>query len=115
MTARLQSVSLVARWTMEVHDDVAVEAGHAPLAEHEAPGAHRWSLKPLASSLRTRRRSNFSRPIGENSITHWHLKADAEAKDAVMVGDTTWDIHVATAAGAPTIAVRTGSFGQDEL
>ncbi len=42
-------------------------------------------------------------------------KADASAKDAVMVGDTTWDIHAAKAARVPTIAVRTGGFGEDEL
>jgi beta-phosphoglucomutase-like phosphatase (HAD superfamily) len=42
-------------------------------------------------------------------------KAGADAQDAVMVGDTTWDIHAAQAAKVPTIAVRTGGFGQDEL
>ena len=42
-------------------------------------------------------------------------KAQADAKDAVMVGDTTWDIHAAKAAKVPTVAVRTGGFGQDEL
>jgi HAD superfamily hydrolase (TIGR01509 family) len=42
-------------------------------------------------------------------------KAEADAKDAVMVGDTTWDIRAAEAAKVPTIAVRTGGFGVDEL
>jgi HAD superfamily hydrolase (TIGR01509 family) len=42
-------------------------------------------------------------------------KAEAEAGDAVMVGDTTWDIKAAESADVPTIAVRTGGFGQDEL
>ncbi len=42
-------------------------------------------------------------------------KANAESDDAVMVGDTTWDIRAAEAASVPTIAVRTGGFGQDEL
>ena len=42
-------------------------------------------------------------------------KAEAPAKDAVMVGDTTWDIRAAKAAKVPTIAVRTGGFGVDEL
>ena len=32
-----------------------------------------------------------------------------------MVGDTTWDIKAAESAHVPTIAVRTGGFGQDEL
>jgi HAD superfamily hydrolase (TIGR01509 family) len=42
-------------------------------------------------------------------------RADARAGDAVMVGDTPWDIHAAREAGVPTIAVRTGGFGVDEL
>jgi HAD superfamily hydrolase (TIGR01549 family) len=35
--------------------------------------------------------------------------------EAVMVGDTTWDIRAAKSAGVPTLAVRTGGFGVDEL
>jgi HAD superfamily hydrolase (TIGR01509 family) len=35
--------------------------------------------------------------------------------DAVMVGDTPWDIHAAKGAGVGTLAVRTGGFGVDEL
>lgn len=42
-------------------------------------------------------------------------KAHAVAKDAVMVGDTPWDVQAAKSAKVPTIAVRTGGFGQDEL
>ena len=42
-------------------------------------------------------------------------KAQADAKEAVMVGDTPWDVQAAKSAKVPTIAVRTGGFGQDEL
>ena len=35
--------------------------------------------------------------------------------DAVMIGDTPWDVKAATAGGVPTIAVRTGGFSIDEL
>ena len=42
-------------------------------------------------------------------------KADADPKDAVMVGDTPWDVQAANSAKVPTIAVRTGGFGQEEL
>ncbi len=42
-------------------------------------------------------------------------KAGADAKQAVMVGDTPWDVQAARSARVPTIAVRTGGFGQDEL
>ncbi len=39
----------------------------------------------------------------------------AGTKEAVMVGDTPWDIEAAKKAGIPTIAVMTGGFGHDEL
>src|SRR5437764_8209360 len=42
-------------------------------------------------------------------------RADGSHASAVMVGDTTWDIRAARKAGVPTIAVRTGGFGADEL
>jgi HAD superfamily hydrolase (TIGR01509 family) len=42
-------------------------------------------------------------------------KAGASADDAVMVGDTTWDVEAAAKAGVPTLTVRTGGFGADEL
>jgi HAD superfamily hydrolase (TIGR01509 family) len=42
-------------------------------------------------------------------------RANAPAGDAVMVGDTPWDVHAAGNADVPTIAVRTGGFGVDEL
>ena len=38
-----------------------------------------------------------------------------EGSEAVMVGDTTWDIEAARNAGVETIAVMTGGFGEDEL
>jgi HAD superfamily hydrolase (TIGR01509 family) len=42
-------------------------------------------------------------------------RVDDGAGDAVMIGDTPWDIEAAKKAGVPTIAVRTGGFGADEL
>ena len=42
-------------------------------------------------------------------------RAHGAGDGAVMVGDTTWDIHAARKASVPTIAVRTGGFGADEL
>ena len=35
--------------------------------------------------------------------------------DGVMIGDSVWDVEAAKRAGIPTIAVRTGGFGVDEL
>ena len=42
-------------------------------------------------------------------------RVDAQPDDAVMVGDTPWDIRAAAQTDVPTIAVRTGGFGADEL
>ena len=42
-------------------------------------------------------------------------RVDAAPGDAVMVGDTPWDIHAASKTDVPTVAVRTGGFGADEL
>lgn len=35
--------------------------------------------------------------------------------EAVMIGDSTWDVKAAKRAGIATIAIRTGGFGHDEL
>jgi HAD superfamily hydrolase (TIGR01509 family) len=37
------------------------------------------------------------------------------AGDAVMIGDTPWDVKAAAKAGVPTLVVRTGGFAADEL
>lgn len=39
----------------------------------------------------------------------------ASPDDAVMIGDTPWDVRSAEQAGVGTLAVRTGGFGHDEL
>jgi phosphoglycolate phosphatase-like HAD superfamily hydrolase len=40
---------------------------------------------------------------------------DGAPDDAAMVGDTPWDVEAARKIGVPTLAVRTGGFGVDEL
>jgi HAD superfamily hydrolase (TIGR01509 family) len=42
-------------------------------------------------------------------------RAGEDNRDAVMVGDTPWDVHAARNAGVPTVAVLTGGFAIDEL
>jgi HAD superfamily hydrolase (TIGR01509 family) len=42
-------------------------------------------------------------------------KVGAEPEDAVMIGDTPWDIEAAEEAGVPTLAVMTGGFSEAEL
>ena len=42
-------------------------------------------------------------------------RVGGSAGDAVMVGDTPWDVHAARAAGVPTLGVLTGGFAIEEL
>ena len=42
-------------------------------------------------------------------------KEGADPEDAVMIGDTPWDVEAAEKAGLPTIAVLTGGFSEQEL
>jgi HAD superfamily hydrolase (TIGR01509 family) len=42
-------------------------------------------------------------------------RVDESPDDGVMVGDTPWDVKAAAKVGVPTLAVRTGGFGVDEL
>lgn len=42
-------------------------------------------------------------------------KAGEPADQAVMIGDTPWDVEAARRAGVRTIAVMTGGFSEDEL
>jgi phosphoglycolate phosphatase-like HAD superfamily hydrolase len=42
-------------------------------------------------------------------------KAGADASEAVMIGDTPFDVEAAKRAGVPTIAVLTGGFSESEL
>lgn len=39
----------------------------------------------------------------------------AGGTSGLVIGDSTWDIEAARRIGAPTIAVRSGGFGEDEL
>jgi phosphoglycolate phosphatase-like HAD superfamily hydrolase len=38
-----------------------------------------------------------------------------DSDEAVMVGDTPWDVEAAEKAGVPTVAVLTGGFSEAEL
>jgi HAD superfamily hydrolase (TIGR01509 family) len=52
----------------------------------------------------------------EPDLVHSALeKAGADADDAVMIGDTPWDVEAAKRAHVPTIAVMTGGFSEAEL
>jgi HAD superfamily hydrolase (TIGR01509 family) len=42
-------------------------------------------------------------------------RSGGSSDEAVMVGDTPWDVRAAENAGVKTLTVRTGGFGDDEL
>lgn len=42
-------------------------------------------------------------------------RADADPREAVMIGDTPWDVQAAARAEVQTLAVMTGGFSREEL
>ncbi len=48
-------------------------------------------------------------------LVHAAIEKAGQGSPAVMVGDSTWDVKAAEAAGIPTLAVLTGGFSEDEL
>jgi HAD superfamily hydrolase (TIGR01549 family) len=48
-------------------------------------------------------------------LVHAALAKAGEPEEAVMIGDSVWDVKAATAAGVPTLAVLTGGFSEEEL
>jgi HAD superfamily hydrolase (TIGR01509 family) len=52
----------------------------------------------------------------EPDLVHAALdKVDGEPEDALLIGDTVWDVEAAHRAGVETLAVRTGGFSEQEL
>jgi HAD superfamily hydrolase (TIGR01509 family) len=95
----------------------------------------RGHLVVLASSAKEEEVDHYLDLLGARELADaWTTSADVEATkpepdlvnaalqrvggsagDAVMVGDTPWDVHAARAAGVQTIAVLTGGFAIEEL
>lgn len=53
-----------------------------------------------------------TKPAGDLIESALRMAGDAPA---VMIGDSTWDVKAAEAAGVPTLAVLTGGFAAEEL
>jgi HAD superfamily hydrolase (TIGR01549 family) len=132
-------------WDTEHGDDVrtAEKALYLALIEEVEPleGARRLieDLKDrghrvvLASSAKQDEVDHYLDLLDARELADgWTTSADVEATkpepdlvkaaiekagggDAVMVGDTTWDVEAATRAGVPTITVLTGGFSEAEL
>jgi HAD superfamily hydrolase (TIGR01549 family) len=129
----------------EIGDDIraAEKALYLSMIEEVEPfeGAHEFvvALKEaghtvvLASSAKSDELDHYLDLLGVRDVVDaWTSSADvettkpapdlvnaalekADTDDAVMVGDTPWDIEAAKKADVPTIAVMTGGFGRDEL
>lgn len=87
----------------------------------------------LASSAKAKEVDHYlDRLDARGLVDSWTTSADVEqtkpqpdlvlaalhkldAGDAIMVGDTPWDVEAARRAGVDTIAVRTGGFSEQEL
>jgi HAD superfamily hydrolase (TIGR01509 family) len=48
-------------------------------------------------------------------LVHAALAKAGATEEAVMIGDSVWDVKAAKAAGVPTVAVLTGGFSEEEL
>lgn len=93
----------------------------------------RGSMIVLASAAKADEDDHYLDLLGARSLADgWTTSADVEAtkpdpdlvlaaldqvgsKDAIMIGDATWDGRAAKAAGIDSIAVLTGGFSSEEL
>jgi HAD superfamily hydrolase (TIGR01509 family) len=93
----------------------------------------RGSMIVLASSAKADEVDHYLDLLDARSLADgWTTSADVEAtkpdpdlvlaaldkvgsKDAIMIGDSTWDCQAAKAAGIKSIAVLTGGFSSEEL
>ncbi len=117
---------------LELIDEVSTMSGSRELIEALKSRGHRVVL---ASSAKSDEVDHYLDLLDARDLADaWTTSAEVEAtkpepdlvnsalkrvggaaSDAVMVGDTTWDVRAAGNAGVPTIVVRTGGFGVDEL
>ena len=63
---------------------------------------------------RLRRRGDDQAGAGPRASRRWR-RPGAKPKDAVMIGDSTWDCLAAKAAKVRSIGVLTGGFSREEL
>jgi HAD superfamily hydrolase (TIGR01509 family) len=70
--------------------------------------------RELADSWTTSADVEETKPAPD--LVHTALdKAGGEGTEAVLVGDTPWDVKAAGRAGVPTLAVLTGGFSEQQL
>jgi len=114
----------------ELIDEVETMDGSRELIEHLKQRGH---TVVLASSAKEDEVDHYLDLLDARELVDgWTTSADVErtkpepdlvraaleqlgTEDAVMVGDTPWDVQAAEKAGVPTVAVLTGGFSESEL
>jgi HAD superfamily hydrolase (TIGR01509 family) len=115
----------------ELIDEVELVDGARELIEDIRAAGHQVVL---ASSAKAEEVEHYLDMLDAREIVDgWTTSADVEAtkpepdlvraaldkagdgEDAVLIGDTTWDVEAANRAGLQTLAVLTGGFSEDEL
>jgi HAD superfamily hydrolase (TIGR01509 family) len=116
----------------ELIDEVQPMEGSRELIEDVRRRGH---TVVLASSAKEAEVDHYLDLLDGRELAHaWTTSADVESTkpapdlvhaalgrvggspaDAVMVGDTPWDVHAASKAGVSTLAVLTGGFAIEEL
>lgn len=94
------------------------ERGHAVVLASSAIGKHvdafldLLDVRDLADAWTTKDDVEASKPAPD--LVEAAL-AKAGTREAVLVGDTPWDVEAARRAGIPTVCLLTGGFGEAEL
>ncbi|HEY7267706.1 MAG TPA: HAD family hydrolase [Solirubrobacterales bacterium] len=96
------------------------EAGNAVVL---ASSAKEWEIEHYLDLLDAREivdawttSDDVEQTKPEPDLVHAALdKIDGEPGDALLIGDTVWDVEAAKRAGVDTLAVRTGGFSEEEL
>src|SRR3954453_15986236 len=88
-----------------------------------ASSAKEWEVEHYLGLLDAKRivdagtsPDDVERTKPEPDLVHAALdKVDGRPEDALLIGDTVWDVEAAHRAGVETLAVRTGGFSEQEL
>ena len=71
--------------------------------------------KPLLTAITSKDDVEHSKPCPDIFAKALEKSGCLKPEDAIVVGDTPYDIQAATTLGVPAIAVRSGGFNDDQL
>jgi HAD superfamily hydrolase (TIGR01509 family) len=109
--------------TMEGSRELIEDLRKAGNAVVLASSAKEWEIEHYLELLGAREivdawttSDDVERTKPEPDLVHAALdKVDAGPENAMLIGDTVWDVEAAHRAGVETLAVRTGGFSEQEL